>query len=227
MKRDTNRTQSGFTLLEMLLVTSMIGVIAGIAVPNLLGGRIVANESNAIATLRAISTAQLQFQSGSLLDQDNDGAYEFGTLGELGALEVLRGTSDPIARNLLSRSVVEVDASGTVTRSGYHVRLYLPAEDGAGVIGTQENAASIDPSMSERYWSCVAWPIKAGTTGNRAFFINQQGQLMELRDSPYSGATSIPDAGCALVGSDPVYMDTETLATSAPAADGGSWTMVQ
>ena len=227
MQTDTNHPQSGFTLLEMLLVTSMIGIIAGIAVPNLLGGRIVANVTNAIATLRAISTAELQFQSGSLLDQDDDGAYEFGTLGELGALDPLRGTAEPIARNLLSRSVVEVDTTGTVTRTGYHFRLFLPAEDGLGVVGTLENEASIDPSMSERYWSCVAWPIKAGTTGNRAFFINQQGQVMELRDSAYSGFTSAPGAGCALIGTDPNYMDSEMLASSVPGADGGTWTMVQ
>ena len=101
------------------------------------------------------------------------------------------------------------------------------ARNVAQMRGTLENEAGIDPSMSERYWSCVAWPIKAGTTGNRAFFINQQGQVMELRDSAYSGFTSAPGAGCALIGTDPNYMDSEMLASSVPGADGGTWTMVQ
>ena len=54
-----DRHPGGFTLIEMLIVTALIGVIASVAVPNLLSSRLVANESAAIQTMRAISTAQM------------------------------------------------------------------------------------------------------------------------------------------------------------------------
>jgi prepilin-type N-terminal cleavage/methylation domain-containing protein len=47
----------GFTLVEIMIVVAIIALLAAIAIPNLLRARINANESNAQATLRTISTA--------------------------------------------------------------------------------------------------------------------------------------------------------------------------
>lgn len=55
----------GFSLLELLIVVAIILVIATIAIPNLLRSRQTARESAAVASLRGINTAQINYTSSS------------------------------------------------------------------------------------------------------------------------------------------------------------------
>ncbi len=56
-------TQSGFSLLELLLVVTIIGVIAAIGVPNFQKGLRAAENGAAFAQMRVISTAQISYFS--------------------------------------------------------------------------------------------------------------------------------------------------------------------
>jgi len=250
------QSRSGFTLIELMIVVGIIAVISGLAIPRLLGARISANENAAIATLRALAAAQQQVHSAAAVDTDGDGGGEYCYIGELAGTapvrELNQATFTPVigVNRLVPRhlptpfGMVQADSAGDgcVQRQGYLYKIYLPdaTVDSALPTGAYPEAAAggTDPALlgawgsgnCEVMWCAYAWPVTPGQTGTRAFFLNQEGDVIahDNKGGAYSGLIRPPVFDAAL--SNAVAGDFDQplglAAQGNTANDGNLWVVV-
>src|SRR6266403_1550853 len=57
------RRQKGFSLIELLIVVTVILIIAAIAIPNLIKARIAANEASAVNSIRTYTSANVTYSA--------------------------------------------------------------------------------------------------------------------------------------------------------------------
>jgi prepilin-type N-terminal cleavage/methylation domain-containing protein len=95
------KKNSGFSLLELLIVVAIILIIATIAIPSLLRSRQAAQESSAVSNIRTVNTAEVTYLSS------NGGNY--GSIPEL----ITAGLLDNRFASSVSGYVFAVTASGS------------------------------------------------------------------------------------------------------------------
>jgi len=150
--------ESGFTLMELLIVISIMLILMLIAIPNMLNLRSQANETSAIQSLRAIYQSQIQYQTN------------YPANGFACSLQALGGDSSsaPSATNsqLLQRDLA------TGNKAGYTFNIV--------------NCTKTTVNNQDMYTSyeATAVPQAVGKTGHRGFCIDISG---ELRADPAGG----------------------------------------
>jgi len=143
------KDNKGFSLIELMIVVLVIGIIAAIAVPNLVKSKMAAHESSAISAIRTLVTAQITFavKSGS-----GDFAADLVTLQGANLIDSVLGSGTAEAYSFsLSGSGVQytIDARPLVYGSS-GIRSFFTDESGAIRYTTADAAATAsDPGLGQ------------------------------------------------------------------------------
>jgi type IV pilus assembly protein PilA len=149
---DKHAAEAGFTLMELLIVISIMLILMLIAIPNFSGMKMQANETSAIQSLRTIYQAQIQYQTNYPADGF---APQLSTLGGSASA----GAPSPQLAQVLQNDL----ANGQ--KSGYTFSIVNPTK------------VTVNNHDMYTGYEATAVPQAVGKTGHRGFCIDQQGEV--------------------------------------------------
>ena len=98
----TKRASHGFSLIELLIVVTIILIIAAIAIPSFLRSRMRANESAAVANMRNITTAEVvyaTFGENARVTAATIDAGDATFIGDYNGVAAAAGSAHPVWTN--------------------------------------------------------------------------------------------------------------------------------
>lgn len=155
--RKRARGDAGFTLIDMLFVVALVGLLASMAIPGLMRARGAAQASSALASLRAINSAELSYAISCGL-----GFYspDLPTLG----------VTPP--GNVEAYLSVDLTTGFTVMKSGYTFSLA-----GIPLPGAPATCNGLAAGMASPAYAAVADPLDPGNGLPRYYGVNADGTI--------------------------------------------------
>ncbi len=153
------RCDAGFTLMELLIVISIMLILMLIAIPNMLNLTATANETSAIQSLRTIHEAEIQYNT------------PFPQNGYACSLAALGGNASAGVPTAQSSQLLQQDLASGV-KSGYVFNI--------------TNCTKTTVNNQDMYTSfeATAVPQAVGKTGHNGFCLDMTG---EIRKDPAGG----------------------------------------
>jgi len=144
--------QGGFTLMELLIVMSVILILMAVAIPNYMNMRSQANETAAMEELRTINSAEIQYQTN------------FPGNGFACGLTQLGGDPKSGPPSAQAAQLIPADLA-----SGYK----------SGYLFHVVNCTKVEVNNQDVYTSfeVTAVPQSVGKTGHRGFCMDQTGEI--------------------------------------------------
>lgn len=145
MNLPTRRRQAGFTLIELMIATSVSGVLASVAYPSYSGAVQKMHRTEALVSMIQLQQAEERWRSGN-------GRY--GTLAEVGVERVIAGRSYELSVDAVSASGYEVLATATGAQARDARCRYMRLVVDGGNVTTQSGATDATDNASSTDRKC-------------------------------------------------------------------------
>jgi prepilin-type N-terminal cleavage/methylation domain-containing protein len=193
------RQARGFTIVELLIVMTLIALIAAVAIPCLLRAQQAARQANACALMKSMVNHEAVWRSQDL---DRNGLADFWVRDVRGFYAISGGAGQPIG--LIPLPIAQADrspafaypapANATVPDKGYFLQAMASDQTGAPYVDPMLPEVTAAPALgactNRSRFGFTAFPAVYGRDGVCAYVVSEDGVIWE-KDS--GGAALVLD----------------------------------
>ncbi len=194
MKPTWSRSRGGLTLIEILIVITIMSVLLALAVPALLASQLASNERAILATIKTVAVANYDFRGN---DRDGNGISDFWTgdvsglfsmtsaaipgfndsVIKLIELPVALADSAPLAAGQAGGELQGISAFGAISnKSGFWIAvLDTDAQTGEDYQTSTGGTPLMGDVHHNGKFGIIAYPDAYGASGKVAVILNEQG----------------------------------------------------